>query len=222
MKYRFPCAAVLLLASGCAPSNEQSARTPPRFTAAMNHPYFPLTANKLSVYEGEHDGQRIYEEVRTRFESRTIQGVPCSTLLQDVYVDSELTEMTSEWYAQDLDGNVWRFGEENLVRDGQDFVVGPNSWVAGEAGFDAWIAFAAVIREGDRYTGHQPSGTEVFEVTSVNAKVTVAGGSFANCVEILENPEGTDQDIILYAPGVGRVLETSSHGKLELVSERKQ
>lgn len=222
MKYRLPCSAVLLLAFGCARSSEPSAHTSPRFTAAMSHPYFPLTANKLSVYEGEHDGQRIYEEVRTRFESRTIQGVPCSTLQQDVYVDGELTEITSEWYAQDLEGNVWRFGEENLLRDGEDFVKGPDSWVAGEAGFDAWIAFAAVIREGDRYIGRQPSGTEVFEVTSVGANVTVAGGSFANCVEILEDPEGADQDIILYAPGVGRVLETSSHGKLELVSERKQ
>ena len=72
---------------------------------------------------------------------------------------------------------------------------------------------------GEQYVGYQPGGQDVMLVQSISVAVTVPAGFFTDCLEILENPDDVeDQDIILYAAGVGRVQESSSSGRIDLVS----
>ena len=47
-------------------------------------------------------------------------------------------------------------------------------------------------------------------------------GAFADCLEIDENPDDPeDHDIILYAPSIGRVSESSPSGFVHLVEIRR-
>jgi hypothetical protein len=187
------------------------------FVRGVTHPYFPIARGWTWHYVGEEDGLARYEEVRTLEQPRWIRGVECTAIEELTYVDGSLTSITTEWFAQDGAGNVWRFGEESFEREGDALVRTSDSWLAGQGGFAAWLAFPAQPRVGARYSGLQPDGLEVLEVRALDAVADVPAGLFQGCVEISANPDDIeDEDIILYAEGVGRVAETSTTGWMHL------
>jgi hypothetical protein len=192
------------------------------FVRGVNHPYFPIERGWTWHYVGEEEGLARYEEVRTLEQPRRIRGVECTAIEELTYVDGALASITTEWFAQDGAGNVWRFGEESFEREGDVLVRTSDSWLAGQGGYAAWLAFPAQPRVGDRFSGLQPDGVEVLEVRALDAVADVPAGVFPGCVEISANPDDVeDEDIILYAEGVGRVAETSTTGwtHLERVSQ---
>ena len=72
---------------------------------------------------------------------------------------------------------------------------------------------------GESYVGYRPDGQDLMLVESISASVLTQAGAFVNCLQILENPaDPEDRDILLYAAGVGLVQETSTSGRIELVS----
>ena len=196
----------------------------PNFSLRVEHPYFPVEPSVVRIYEGDHNGQDRREVVRTVEQSRVIEGVSCAAVLQDVFVDGELFEITTEWYAEDADGNVWKFGEESFEVVGGVPVLDDDSWIAGEDGGERWIAFPAKLEVGDVFYGYTPTGVDEFHVSSLTAVATVPAGTFGDCLEILENPnDPEDGDIILYGGGVGRVSEENViTGLTDLVTIRGQ
>ena len=76
-------------------------------------------------------------------------------------------------------------------------------------------------RVGARWAGQSPAGAEIFAITAVDAFVDVPAGAFGGCVEVVENPEGQDRDIVLFAPGVGVVREQWAEGEKVLVEHRR-
>jgi hypothetical protein len=191
------------------------------FVAGVEHPWFPLRPGTQWTYEGETDGSRRRDEVRVLEQTRVIAGTTCTALHQEVFLDGELAEVTTEWFAQDGDGSIWKFGEETAELDGIVFVLTEDSWVAGFDGAVPWMFLAADPQVGDRYVGYRPGGREVVEIVSLTATADVPAGVFENCLEAEENPDDIeDEDIILFAPGVGLVSETGHTGRIELVAVR--
>jgi hypothetical protein len=190
------------------------------YVPVVNHVYFPLLPGSTWTYLGEEDGETKREDVRVLEGPHMILGVACTAMVEDVFVGGELTETTTQWYAQDTVGNVWRFGEESLEYTGGLPVPAEDSWRAGVNGAQPWIIFAANPQPGDVYAGNRGDGWDQNTVVSVTASAIVPAGLFAGCLEIdEENPDDPDdRDRILYAPGVGRVSEESPDGKVELTS----
>ena len=75
-------------------------------TVAPN-PYFPLIAGNRWVYADEEE--TISVEVTT--DTKLIDGIRCVTVTDIVTEDGIPIEDTDDWYAQDVDGNVWYCGE---------------------------------------------------------------------------------------------------------------
>ena len=226
LAFALPATAFVGLAlAACGGGSSGAPETEPvplQFVDEVDHAYFPLTPGAAWTLEGDEDGERRRDEVRVGEERRRILGVECTPLVQDVTVDGVLVETTTEWFAQDRGGNVWKFGEESLELDDDGlFVPTDDSWIAGTDGARPWQAFAASPRVGDVYEGYQPGGVDRFRVESVTETVTVPAGTFEGCLRLLENPDDPeDADVLLYAPGVGRVSETSSSGRIDLVELR--
>lgn len=188
-----------------------------QFVQGVDHPYFPLELGTLRIYEGVADGEQRREEVRTLPEQREIDGVLCTAVEQRVFVEGELEEVTTEWYAEDADGNVWKFGEVSF--EAIDGVIQPDaadSWISGDGDARAWIAFTSHPAPGQTLVGYTPEGSETFVVNSITQVASVPAGVYANCVEIEEDADDDDPDIILYARGVGRVRETSASTSISL------
>jgi hypothetical protein len=189
------------------------------FVERVDHRYFPIEPGRTWVYEGEVLGRPAREDVRTLPTKRLILGVPCTGVEERTFVDGILSEQSTEWFAQDRAGNVWKFGEEALDLTSGVPVLTADSWVAGVAGGTPWRAFAAEPRARDRFAGYRPDGIDVLVVTAILAIATVPAGVFSDCLELTENPDDPeDTDIILYGSRVGRLSERTSTGYMELVS----
>jgi hypothetical protein len=191
------------------------------FVTQLDHTYFPMVPGSLRIYEGHADGKSRRDEVRVLDEPRIIAGVGCTAIHQEVFLDGELAEVTTEWFAQDGEGNIWRFGEETYdVVDGE-LLPSPDSWVADEHGATAWLFLPASPQVGEIYFGYRPDSQDTYIVVSLSESAEVPAGQYEECMEVEENPDDPDDaDIILYAPGTGMVSEESQDGRIELTEAR--
>ncbi|MEE8107247.1 MAG: hypothetical protein V3T86_17060 [Planctomycetota bacterium] len=189
------------------------------FVDAVANAYLPLTPGTFWIYEGTSDGEPRRDEVRVMEDTREIDGVDCTAVLQQVFLGGHPAEVTTEWFAQDADGNVWKFGEESLEWNGTEFIATEDSWVAGVGGAQPWIVMGADPEVGDVYIGNDGGGEERLVIVAGAVQVEVPAGVFANCVQVHENPDDEeDADMIIYGPGVGLVSEESPEGRIELMA----
>jgi hypothetical protein len=217
---------VCVLAAACG--NGQPTRygareepPPPAFDAARGvvHEYFPLTPGAHWIYVDARSEVSRREEVRVLTQARSILGVDCVAREQRDYDGGELVETTTEWFAQDVHGNVWLFGEESWLGEGGAAVLGEDSWLASAAHGPA-LVMPASLHAGDRFVMERPSGSEAVLIGRTDVEIELRIGAFANGVEWIEDPEGDDEDLILYVPGVGAVLKQDATRSLTLESVR--
>ncbi len=199
---------------------------PEDFVEEIDNPYFPLTPGTTFVYEGEseEENKTLRSEVNVTNETKVIMGINTTVVRETEYEDDELEEETFDWYAQDKDGNVWYFGEDSKEYDEDEVVNTTGSWEAGVDGAQPGIIMSGDPQVGDVYYQEYLEGEaeDQAEVVSLNESVTVAYGSFENCLMTREwNPlEPDSEENKYYAPGVGLLLEEEVEGgaeRLELV-----
>jgi hypothetical protein len=190
----------------------------PQFVRGVDHAYLPLLPGAEWTYEGMDEGEPRRDEVRVAPGMDMIQGVACTLVEQEVYLDGELAETTKHWFAQDREGNVWVFGELSI-----EFVDGlpeitADSWQAGLDGAQPWMLFVAAPAVGDVYAGSHAGGIDVISVVSLDESEVVPAGIFHGCLLALETDptDVEDADRIIYAPGVGLISEESQSGRIEL------
>jgi hypothetical protein len=196
---------------------------PSRFVATIDNPWLPFTPGSRWVYEAG-GGER--NEVVVTDQTRRIMGIT-ATVVRDVETrNGELVEETSDWYAQDRDGNVWYLGEDTrAVRDGEPSPAG--SWEAGVDGALPGIIMKADPKVGDAYRQEYYRGEaeDMGKVVRLGASQTVPYRSFDGLLVTQDwtplEPEVVEEKY--YAKGVGLVLETTIRGgsdRNELVSHQ--
>ncbi|MDH3577667.1 MAG: hypothetical protein OEO71_07575 [Gammaproteobacteria bacterium] len=200
------------------------------------NPWFPLVQGNEWVYEGsfEEDGVVITETVTVTVlnETKLVDGVTCLVVRDVVEVDGELIEDTDDWFAQDLDGNVWYCGEE--VKDYESFegdepplpelVSDDGSFKAGRDGDKGGVLLpqAPVVGALFRQELSVGNAEDVIEILAVDGDETaVAAGCNAECLVTRDfsplDPEANENKY--YAPGVGLILEIdmNSGDRVELI-----
>lgn len=195
---------------------------PADFVDVVDNPYLPLPAGARWVYEG--DGERV--EVVVTDERKEILGIE-ATVVRDTVTDEsgQLVEDTFDWFAQDVDGNVWYLGEDSTsYEDGQP-VNTEGSWEAGVDGAEPGIVMPADPVEGDAYRQEFYAGEaeDLAEVRRFEASLDTPTDTYT---DVLVTGEWTplEPDVVeekYYAEGVGMVLEikvAGGTGRLDLVS----
>lgn len=126
---------------------------PTRFVAADaidGNGYFPLKPGTEWVYQNTDDETIT---VTVTDETVEISGVP-ARVVTDVVVDGDghTTEDTQDWFAEDVDGNVWYFGERTIASDPESLLAtAEGSWETGVDGAKPGIVMPAVFVVGDVY-----------------------------------------------------------------------
>jgi hypothetical protein len=215
--------AASLLAAGA------TAGTQPRFVHRIDNPWLPLRPGSEWVYRGVKDGKPSRDVVAVTGRTRGIAGVRCIAVDDRLYLGGTLEERTTDWYAQDVQGSVWYFGEATAELDRAGHVTSrEGSWQAGIRGARAGIVMPARPRVGqsfqqEHYKGH---AEDHFQVLSLSAPVHVPYRSSRHGLLTKEwtplEPGVIDHK--LYLRGVGMVEERTVKGGDErgsLVSFRR-
>ena len=185
--------------------------------AAIDNPYFPVTPGVVRSYEGsDEDGATERTELSHAGAGPELLGVQTTTLLDRVLVDGAIVEETFDYYAQDIAGNVWYFGEDvtNYRYDEAGTLLGTDSasaWLAGandalpgyilpvdrEVGFNYYQEFAEADEAIDQGT-----------IFATGETVTIGLGTYDDVLVILDtNPLEPDaRELKHFAPGIGRIL----------------
>lgn len=144
---------------------------PAKFGAEVTNPYFPLKPGTTFLYEGKRDDTPRSNEVTITNETKLIIGVPCIVVRDVVTTNSELVEKTVDWYAQDVDGNVWYFGEDTAEYKAGKVTSTDGTWMAGVDGALPGLIMKNAPAVGDSYRQeYRPGIAEDFaRVIDLNA-----------------------------------------------------
>ena len=186
-------------------------------TIAPN-PWFALVPGNLWVYEG--DGETIKVEVSG--DTKLIDGITCIVVVDTAMEDGVVVETTDDWYAQDVDSNVWYCGEisENFEEFDGDETADPElvdidgSWKAGRDGSEAGILLPFDPQVGDVFRQEVAYGEaeDAVEILSITADEAAPGGACAsNCLMTADfNPLEPDvEENKYYVPGIGLIVEVN-------------
>lgn len=223
------------------PFNEESANlfVDPREigNSITPNPYFPLVSGNKWVFEGttvNEDGEEETETVTVTVTDKTklINGINCVTIIDVAEVDEEVQEITDDWYAQDIYGNVWYCGEvsrnfetfEGDEPEEPELVDLEGSWKAGRDGANAGILLPSVPEVGEviRQEVAWGDAEDVIEILATDASETAPAASCSNsCLQTYDfTPLDSEaQEHKYYAPGIGLIVEVdlNTGDRVELV-----
>jgi hypothetical protein len=199
---------------------------PADFTTKIDNPYFPLSPGSKWLYHEDEGGKVLNVNVTVTSATKKVKGIT-ARVITDVVKDSKddsLVEVTDDWYSQDSAGNVWYLGEDTKEYENGKVSSTKGSWEHGVDGAYGGIIMPAKPRVGQSYRQEYYKGEaeDAAQVLSVDAKVKVPAGSFANAVRTKDftalDPKAAENKY--YARGVGLVLTValSSGGREELIS----
>jgi len=205
----------------------------PTYSANITNRYMPWVPGTLFQYEPVPNDDNVvnYVEVTDDIHTITVGGksVDCREVHDSVVVDEVLSEDTLDWYAQDLDGNVWYCGEDTTVFLEGGGIDKTGSWEAGKdvAGIgenaSPGIIMPASPKSGecDYQEFYEGEAEDWGKVMRLNATVTLknegllGGTSYEDCLETKEGSTAELGDIEqkFYAEDIGLVLNFEHHGK---------
>jgi hypothetical protein len=189
---------------------------PAAFTATIDNPYFPLIPGARWVMEGSGESAGEVTTTVVTDQTKTIMGVVCTVVRDEVAADGELQELTFDWYAQDADGNVWYFGEDTAEYKNGGVTTREGSWEAGVDGAEPGVIMPAdpapeLTYRQEFYAGQAEDQATVLEL---GATATTPAGQYAD-VLVTEDWTPLEPHIAerkFYAPGVGLVMERQVRG----------
>ena len=227
--FLFALLAAAMTVGGAGASNTQSVAAvtapvfdPANFVTVVDNPYFPLPVGRTLVYEGTKNGQTQIDTVTVTNQTKIILGI-AATVVSDVATatqDGTVLERTSDWYAQDKQGNVWYLGEDTVAFLANGKTDTSGSWESGVRGAIPGIVMEANPQIPDAYRQEYLAGQaeDTAWVVQVGGTITVPYGKLRNTLVTLEatrlEPGAYDQKV--YAPGIGIVSEQALTGEPEV------
>src|SRR4029079_14189185 len=120
-----------LIASVASFAMAGEAIDPSKFGGAINNRWLPLTPGTVLNYKGTQDDKPASLIVTVTDKKKTIGGVDCVVVDEALSLAGKLSDKTVGYYAQDVDGNVWYFGEDVQELNSKGKVTKSEGWHAG-------------------------------------------------------------------------------------------
>lgn len=198
------------------------------------NPYFPLVRGTVFTYAEKNPRGKLSGQVTTDTvtdKTKLINGVTCRVVEDVVKKNGVVTELTDDWFAQDLAGNVWYCGEsvrvfETFAGDrpqAPELTSIDGTFKAERNGDKPGIIALAAPHVHDAYYEEfsLENAEDVAEVTSLTGSAAVPAAMCDKTCLVTRNTSSIDLDLETkyYAPGVGLILEVDPDGtRNELVT----
>ena len=175
-------------------------------TIAPN-PYLPLVRGRTWIYQG---GLETITKTVTE-DTKEILGVTCAVIHDVAESRGAVIEDTKDWYAQDIYGNVWYFGEISQQFEDNELASIEGSWKGGADSAKPGIVMKGAPAIGDVYRQEfaLSNAEDMGEVLSLTESATVpAAACQDNCLVIKDflpiHPDSIEHKY--YAHGIGLIL----------------
>jgi hypothetical protein len=212
--------------SGLPQGDEPVELDPADFVAEIDNPYWPMKPGTIWTYnETDADGNLLQVEVIVTNDKKDILGISATVVHDVVSQDGAVIEDTFDWYAQDVDGNIWYLGEDTKEFENGVVVSTKGSWEAGVDGAQAGVALPGNPEAGMTYRQEYYAGEaeDQGEVLSLDEHVEVPYGALDGCLQT-EDTTALEPDVLehkYYCRNVGPMLTVdvaSGAGREELVT----
>jgi hypothetical protein len=187
------------------------------FVDSITNPYLPIKQGKKYSYQVQTDEGKETIEINITNETKTILGVKCIVVTDILKNDKgEIIENTTDWYAQDKDGNVWYFGEDTKEFENGNVTSTKGTWEAGVNGAQPGIVMYANLIFGMPYRQEYlyNEAEDMGKVIKIGETVTTPYGTFNNCL-VTEEWSPIEPDVLenkYYAVGIGNVKTVMTKG----------
>jgi hypothetical protein len=172
------------------------------------------------IYRGVRDGQTQTDRVHVTSGTKVLEGITATAVSDVARHNGKLLEKTTDWFAQDKQGNVWYLGEDTAAYLPNGQIDRSGSWQAGVHDGEPGIIMLAHPQIPDAYRQEFLRGQaeDTAWIIKRGGSVKVPFGTLHHILTSLEftrlEPGVIDQK--LYAPGIGIVRELSQKGPLEV------
>jgi hypothetical protein len=172
------------------------------------------------LYTGRDGGDPVVDVVKSTRHTRMIDGVRARVVADRLFAAGHLAERTSDYFAQDICGNVWYFGEDTAELGPRGRVLNTEgTWHAGVDGAQPGVFMQAHPQVGRRFRQEWLRGVaeDTFVVRDRAVSVTVPFGSFTHALRTAEfsRLEPNVVDSKYYVRGIGEVAERAVKGPQE-------
>ena len=198
---------------------------PANFNNEVTNTYFPLVPGKTYTYSSQTTEGTETVVITVLTDTRTVAGVSCTVVREVVKLDGVMIEDTYDWYAQDVEGNVWYFGEDVSNYENGILVDKEGSFEAGVDGAKPGIIMLTnpVMEMPYRQEYHFNVAEDWGKVVAKGLTVTTIYGTFTDCIKTADwNALEPDAPLEYkyYAPGIGMIKEevAGTSEVLELIS----
>lgn len=203
--------------SASGPGGGSAELDPAVFSTTIDNPYLPLAPGSRWVYretgpKGEVTDIVVTVDERTRTLASGVEAVVVHD--EERNPDGSPIEVAEDWYAQDVEGNVWFLG--NVKTEYEDGEAETSKFEAGVDGAQGAIVMPADPQVGETYRQTYVAGEDEdqFEVLGLDESAEPVFGRFDGVMMIRKTsptePELVDFQFI--APGVGQVLGMETAG----------
>ena len=159
---------------------------PRNFGHPINNKYFAIRPGTTLRYEKKTRSGGIRVEIEMTGETRQVMGVTVTGVRDREWVNDQLIEDTTDWYAQDKDGNVWYFGETVAnYKDGR-LISNDGSWGAGVNDARPGIVMPADPKVGQTYRQeyYKDEAEDMGTVLAIGRTVAIPHGVYDDCIQI--------------------------------------
>ena len=198
---------------------------PSNFVDSVTNIYFPLHPGTVWTYTAQTEDGTESIVVSVLADIKIVAGVQCTVVRDIVSIDGQTIEDTYDWYAQDIDGNVWYMGEDVSNYENGKLVDHEGSFETGVDGAKPGIIMLAnpVLEMPYRQEYGFGIAEDWGKVVDKGLTVTVPYGTFENCLKT-EDWNALEPDAPIeykyYAPGIGVIKEEAEDGSevVELIT----
>lgn len=183
----------------------------------VTNSWFPLARGSVYVYDGQKDGRVARDVMTVTHRVKTITGIRAAVVNDRLFLNGQLAERTTDWYAQDKGGTVWYLGEKTAERNARGKVTSTEgSFLNGRKDAKGGIFMPAHPAVGQSFQQEAFKGQaeDHFRILNLAASVATPAVSSSSAM-LTEETTPLEPGVVdhkYYVQGIGTVTEQQVAG----------
>lgn len=186
-------------------------------SSLITNTWFPLARGSVYVYDGQKDGKQARDVMSVTRRTKNITGIRAAAVADRLYLNGQLAERTTDWYAQDKRGTVWYLGEKTADLNANGKVTSTEgSFLSGRDGAKGGIFMPPHPQVGQAFQQESFKGQaeDRFRILSLTTGISTPAVSSQNAM-LTEETTPLEPGVVdhkYYVRGIGTVKEQQVAG----------